>query len=279
MKRASRPKPLRVTAVLVIALLFAACGGGSNGGTAASTSSSSAATLPPCPLDALANATAPVDVVVWHTQTARPLEVLTQLVDEYNNSQSKVRVHLESQGSSYTEIQRKFNEAVPSKQLPAILDVDDTFTKSMADSGVILPAQSCFNADNNDLSGLVPTARSYYTINGVLWPASAGVGTVLIYFNRNHFVQAGLDPNTPPTSLAEVRQFAEKLKAAGASDKPLAHEFASWKTSSGSRVRARRSSTTTTGAGPARRPRPPSRAIRRRSNCSPGSRTCRPPAC
>ena len=221
-----------ITFALVLTLL-AACGGSGGGNAAQSsggTGGSSSANLPACPLDALANATTPVDVVVWHTQTARPLEVLNQLVAEYNASQSKVRVHLESQGSSYQEIQRKFNESVPSRQLPAIVDVDDTFTKSMADSGVVLPAQSCFNADNNDQSGLVSTARSYYTINGVLWPASAGVGTVLLYYNRDHFRRAGLDPNTTPQTLDELRQYAAKLKAAGVSDKPLVHEFSSWKT-------------------------------------------------
>jgi sn-glycerol 3-phosphate transport system substrate-binding protein len=212
-------------------LLVTACGGGDGSKTAQSTSpSSSSAELPACPVDALANATTPVDVTVWHTQTARPLDVLKQRVDEYNASQSKVRVHLESQGSSYPEIQQKFNEALPSKQLPAIIDVDDTFTKSMADSGVVLPAQSCFAADGYDLNQLVSTARSYYTINDVLWPASAGIGTVLIFYNRDHFRRAGLDPDKPPTTLAEVQQFAEKLKAAGVSEKPLAHEFSSWKT-------------------------------------------------
>ena len=181
-------------------------------GTRRARTARSAAELPPCPLDALGSASSPVDVVVWHTQTARPLEVLTQLVNEYNSSQSKVRVHLESQGSSYSEIQRKFNEAIPSRQLPAIIDVDDTFTKSMADSGVVLPAQSCFDADRNDLSGLVTTARSYYTINGVLWPASAGIGNVLLYYNRDHFRRAGLDPNKTPQTLDEVRQYAQALE-------------------------------------------------------------------
>ena len=228
MRKHNRRTRVSIGLALAATLLVAACGGG--GGGARTEQTASSAELPACPLDALKNATTPVDVTVWHTQTARPLEVLKQLVDEYNASQSKVRVHLESQGSSYPEIQRKFNEALPTKQLPAIVDVDDTFTKSMADSGVVLPAQACFKADGYDLNQLVSTARSYYTINGVLWPASAGLGNVLIFYNRDHFRRAGLDPDKPPTTLDEVRQDAEKLKAAGVSDKPLSHEFSSWKT-------------------------------------------------
>jgi sn-glycerol 3-phosphate transport system substrate-binding protein len=226
------PRTLRRTLGLVLAsaLLAAACGGGDGDDPETAAPDGEQPELPACPLEALEAATGPVEVVVWHTQTARPLETLTALVAEYNGSQDKVRVRLESQGADYQEIQRKFNEALPSKQLPAVIVVDDTFTRSMADSGVVLPAQSCFEADGYDLDQLVETARSYYTIDGVLWAGTAGLGNVLLYFNRDHFRLAGLDPDDPPETLAEVREYAETIKAAGVADTPFVHEFGSWKT-------------------------------------------------
>jgi sn-glycerol 3-phosphate transport system substrate-binding protein len=222
-----------ITTLAALALVAAACGGGGDGdGDATGTTGTTAPELqlPECPLDALDAATGVVEVVVWHTQTARPLDVLDELVADYNASQSKVRVRLESQGSSYEEIQRKFNESVPSRDLPALIVVDDTFTQSMADSGVVLPAQSCIEASDYDTSGFLDTAVAYYTIDGVLWPVSANLGNILLYYNRNHFIRAGLDPDDPPDSLAEVRAAAEQIKAAGVAPTPLVHEFASWKT-------------------------------------------------
>jgi sn-glycerol 3-phosphate transport system substrate-binding protein len=226
MKHLSR----RLAAIIaVLAVVAAACGGGSDGPETAAPDAEGV-TLPTCPVDALDAATAPVDVTVWHTQTARPLEVLDELVDEYNASQDRVKVHLESQGASYPEIQRKFNESVASRQLPALIVVDDTFTESMADSGVILPAQACFDADGYDLDQLELTARSYYTIDGSLWPVMAGIGTVLLYYNRDHFRRAGLDPDKTPATLAELREYAQKIKDAGVAEKPFVHELAAWKT-------------------------------------------------
>lgn len=209
----------------LLGLLLASCGGGGDAGQGPAGEG-----LPSCPVDALDAATGPVEVVVWHTQQAKPLEALQQLVDQYNASPGKVRVRLENQGTSYDEIQRKFAAAVPSRQLPALIMVDDTFTQSMADSGVVLPAQSCIDAEGYDTSGFVETARSYYTIDGVLWPASANLGNVLFFYNRDHFRAAGLDPDRTPSTLAEVREYAEKIKAAGVVDRPLVHEFAAWKT-------------------------------------------------
>jgi sn-glycerol 3-phosphate transport system substrate-binding protein len=208
---------------IAVALVTSACGGGGNGGSGQSGASE-------CPVNALDAARSPVDVVVWHSQTARPLQVMKELVNEYNGSHPKVRVRLESQGASYEELQRKFNASVASRQLPAIIMVDDTFTRSMADSGVVRPAQSCFAASGETLDGLVDTARSYYTIDGVLWPASAGIGNALLYYNRNHFRRAGLDPDTTPRTLDEVREYAQKIKRAGVTSAPLVHEFATWKT-------------------------------------------------
>jgi sn-glycerol 3-phosphate transport system substrate-binding protein len=219
---------MRLRAIILSAVLLvaaAACGSdGGGGGTLAD------GELPECPISALDTVTDPVEVVVWHTQQAKPLDTLEALVDRYNSSQDKVRVRLESQGASYEELQRKFEAAVPSRQLPALLVFDDTATQTMADSGVVLPAQSCVEADAYDMSGFLQVAQNYYTIDDVLWPASANLGNALLYYNKGHFRQAGLDPENPPKTLAEVRTAAEQIKAAGVVDTPLVHEFASWKT-------------------------------------------------
>lgn len=217
---------LRWLAVLAtLALATAACGGGDDEGDGGASGD-----LPECPLSALDEATQPVEVVVWHTQIARPGDTLAQLVEDYNASQSKVRVRLESQGSGYQELQRKFESAVASRQLPDLIVFDDTAVQIMADSGVVLPAQSCIEAEDYDMSPFREVAVNYYTIDDVLWPASANLGNVLLYYNKNHFAAAGLDPEQTPRTLAEVREYAERIQASGAASTPLVHELASWKT-------------------------------------------------
>ena len=222
------------TVLVALTLLAAACGGDDSDEAAGPSgtdrpTSQPAPQLPECPIDALDGVDEPVEVVVWHSQTARPVQVLDQLVAEYNSSQDRVRVRLESQGADYQELQRRFNEALPSQQLPALILVDDTFTQSMADSGVVLPAQSCFDAADIDLSQFAEGAVSYFSVDGVLWPASMGLGSVVLFYNRGHFEAAGLDPDRTPRTLAELREYAEKLAAAGVSERPLAHELSSWK--------------------------------------------------
>jgi sn-glycerol 3-phosphate transport system substrate-binding protein len=175
-------------------------------------------------------ASGPVEVVVWHSQTAEPGDTLAALAEQYNASQDRVRVRLESQGASYTELKRKFQAALPSGDLPALILFDDTSTQEMADSGVVLAAQACFDAAGISLDDFSPVATSYYTVDGALWPAAANLGGVLLYYNRDHFEAAGLDPDDPPDTLDEVRAAAEAIKDAGVADRPVVHELSSWKT-------------------------------------------------
>jgi sn-glycerol 3-phosphate transport system substrate-binding protein len=224
-----------LAALLAASSVLAACGGGdddsADGGSDGTDSDGTPAIdLPECPVDALEGADGPVEVVVWHYQTAKPLETLEGVVADYNASQDAVEVRLESQGSTNEELQRKFEAGISGGDLPQLLVTDDTTTQVMADSGAILPAQSCLDAAGQTTDDLLEVAVDYYTLDGVLWPGSANLGNILMYFNVDHFEQAGLDPDDPPATLAELREAAEAIQAAGVTDTPLVHELASWKT-------------------------------------------------
>ena len=224
-----RPRFAGTLAVLTaVVVLAAACSGGSDDTSSNGDGSAASADLPTCPLDALDAATQPVDITVWHSQVAEPQKTFEALVAEYNASQTRVRVSLESQGASFEELVRKFTQAIPTRQLPAAVVVDDTSTQFMVDSGVVLPAQSCIDATGYDMSPFVETAVDYYTVDGAVYPASANLGAALTYYNKNHFRRAGLDPEDPPTNLAEMRATAEAIKAAGVAETPMVYAVAPW---------------------------------------------------
>jgi sn-glycerol 3-phosphate transport system substrate-binding protein len=201
--------------LLAAALGVAACGGGGGGGgDGDGGGGGDAAALPPCPVDALDEADGPVDVVVWHALVAKTEETLNALADRYNQSQDRVRVHIESQGTAYEELVRKYTQSIPTNDLPALVLLDDTQTQFMADSGTVLPAQSCIDAEDYDTSDWLDTVTAYYSIDGVLWPGSMNPANAVIYYNRGHFRQAGLDPDDPPDDFAELRDAAIAIRDA-----------------------------------------------------------------
>jgi sn-glycerol 3-phosphate transport system substrate-binding protein len=214
-----------------LALLAAACGGETtgNGDDGFDDDGDLAAQ---CPVDALeewdAAADGTIEVVVWHSYIAETRQTLLDLADEYNASQDKVRVRVETQGQSYEELLRTFTRGIPARDLPAIAILEDTTTQFMADSGVVLPAQACFDASGVDTDDFTDFAVGFYSVDDVLLPASANLSTLMLYYNKEHFRQAGLDPEDPPSTLAELREVSEAIDAAGIVEEPIVLKLEPW---------------------------------------------------
>jgi sn-glycerol 3-phosphate transport system substrate-binding protein len=213
-----------VGVLLAVALVAAACGGdeGGSGPDDSVGGEDALADLPECPVDALESATEPVEITVWHNFIATGLPAFEEIVAAYNASQDQVVVSAESQGTAFEELQRKYNQAIQSGDLPNVALLEDTQTLALADSGTLLPASACLEASGETDDELVPTIIDYYSIDGVQYPASATPANALLYFNRGHFEQAGLDPDDPPGTLEEVRAAAQAIKDAGISEQPFA---------------------------------------------------------
>lgn len=214
-----------VAAVLCsLALLAAACGGdsGESGG-----GGGGGADLPDCPLDALEEASGPVEVTLWYAYAGQIEQSILQLVDEYNASQDQVVVNAQSQGQDYRELQRQFNQGIQSGQLPDIAILEDTQNQFMADSGVVLPAAACYEAGGEE-PDFLPAAVTYYSLDEVQWPAGFNISSPILYYNKNHFEQAGLDPEDPPDTLDEVREASEAIQESGAADTPFVFLMSPW---------------------------------------------------
>jgi sn-glycerol 3-phosphate transport system substrate-binding protein len=219
-----------LAAVLALALVAAACGGDDGGGSSSDDSTGGGGAgvdASECPTDALDAAAGPVDITLWHSYSANIEIALNTVADDYNASQDAVVVNVQNQGAAYEELQRKFNQAISSGDLPNITIMEDTQNQFMADSGVVVPAAACIEA-SGDQPDFLEAPVSYYSIDGVLWPAGFNLSTPIMYFNKGHFEDAGLDPESPPQTLDEIRAAAEAIQDAGVADTPFVFLLQPW---------------------------------------------------
>ena len=115
---------LAIAIGVVGVLVFAACGGGSDD-SGGGGGGSNADGLPACPIEALTKATKPVNITFWHALTRANEEVLQQLTDRYNSSQSDVKVTLVNQ-IGYKENLEKYRAGLGGTDLPDVIQVEDT---------------------------------------------------------------------------------------------------------------------------------------------------------
>jgi len=215
-----------VTEIAVAVVLIAAgCGGSS------SSSNSAGSGTGTCPVNAFEHAAEKTKVVVWSSYVGKVEETLEKLAQDYNASQSKVEVDVEVQGASYSELLSKFQQALSTNDLPAITIGEDVDTQYMVDSGKVLAAQDCIRADKDPRAkntDILAPIKAAYTVGGRQYPASMNVSTIVLYYNRDHFRRAGLDPDKPPATLAEVMADAKKIKAAGITKEPFVMKQDPW---------------------------------------------------
>lgn len=213
--------------MLAVGALVAAAAACSPPPSAAPTEKVTAEDLPPCPVDAMDEAPGTVEVTFWHTELAVMGQTVDELVAAYNASQEKVHVTAQFQGLE-DELTAKYTSAAGAHQLPDLVEIGDTLLESTVDGGTILPAESCMEAAGFDLDTIDPAVRAYFTVDDIFWPGFVSLAAPILYFNRTHFEQAGLDPDDPPRTLDELADAARKLKAAGASPKPFALVLTRW---------------------------------------------------
>jgi sn-glycerol 3-phosphate transport system substrate-binding protein len=182
--------------------------------TIATTTTTPLATLPPCPVDALDDATDPVEITLWYGLSGTLEGVLTDLTDEYNASQDKVRVNIENQGG-YNDVIDKFVQSRESGR-PDLAIFPEYTVQQFADSGSVIPMGACIESDGFDTKPLVPRALLAYETAGVQWGMPFNVSNPVLYYNRKMFEAAGLDPGEPPVTLQQLRATSQALVDSGA---------------------------------------------------------------
>lgn len=152
----------------------------------------------------------PVMMTMWHSMTSANLTTLTTLANQFNSSQSNIRVNLVNQ-NSYTDTLAAYTAALSGGSLPDLVQMQTTALQFMIDSRSIVPAQSAVEADHYSFSDHVPSAVEFFKVDGTLYAMPFNVSSNILYYDKKAFAAAGLDPDKPPTSLAALRSVAEKI--------------------------------------------------------------------
>jgi sn-glycerol 3-phosphate transport system substrate-binding protein len=178
------------------------------------------ADLPPCPVDALDDASGPVEILFWHAMSNELETALIELTNDYNASQDRVRVRLENQ----IGYEQNFEKYIQSSQSgrPDMVQHSEVAVQVMADSGTVIPMAACIEASGFDTSVLLDRVTSAYTVAGVQWSMPFNVSNPVLYYNKRMYEAAGLDPETSPITLEELREYSQALVDSGASSSGIA---------------------------------------------------------
>ncbi|MFG1427641.1 sn-glycerol-3-phosphate ABC transporter substrate-binding protein UgpB [Roseixanthobacter glucoisosaccharinicivorans] len=163
-------------------------------------------------------ASAQTEIQWWHAMSGALGEKLEKVAGDFNASQSEYKIVPVYKGS-YPETMTGAIAAFRAKQHPAIVQVFEVGTATlMAAKGAVYPVYKLM-ADAHepfDPKAYLPSVTSYYSDTaGNMLSLPFNSSTAILYYNKDLFAKAGLDPHAPPKTWPEVEADAKKLQAAG----------------------------------------------------------------
>jgi sn-glycerol 3-phosphate transport system substrate-binding protein len=162
------------------------------------------------------------EIVFWHSMGGVNGDALQRMTDGFNGSQDAYFVRPIFQGG-FPDSLKKLVSSFGTNSMPALIQLDDIQLRFMVDSEATVPIQDFIDRDDAasgavqgypssvDLADFEPRALAYYSLEGRLQAMPFNLSGPILYYDKNAFREAGLDPERPPTTFDEVRAYSERL--------------------------------------------------------------------
>jgi sn-glycerol 3-phosphate transport system substrate-binding protein len=164
------------------------------------------------------SAQAATEIQWWHAMTGANNDVIVKLANEFNASQTDYKV-IPTYKGSYIDTMNAGIAAFRAGNAPHILQVFEVGTATMmAATGAVKPVHVLMKeaGEKFDPQAYLSAITGYYsTSKGEMLSMPFNSSSAVMWYNRDAFKKAGLNPAAPPKTWPEVFDAAKKLKAAG----------------------------------------------------------------
>jgi multiple sugar transport system substrate-binding protein len=114
----------------------------------------------------------------------------------------------------HTEMVAKIAQGVASGDVPDLMGMDLIYAPQFENAGQLVDITDQ-SKDWTELADVSPGHKTVATFNDRLYGVPLYADVSALFYNKDLFTKAGLDPNKPPTSLAEIKTYADKITALG----------------------------------------------------------------
>lgn len=180
----------------------------------------------------------------WHSNSGLLGDAMNHLVREFNDTigkENNIVVEAVYQGMA-ADVATKLRASLQSGRastLPDLAQLDATGVMDVRDSSFMVSVEKLIDQDPSySLAELQPGTVLSMTYKGEMIGMPFNASTILLYYNKDAFREAGLDPNKPPKTLDDLASYAQKLVKYSADGKkveqygymgvPTSYELVSW---------------------------------------------------
>lgn len=165
-------------------------------------------------LAATVSGAAQTEIEFWFSITGKNGEAVEELVEKFNEEQDEIHVDTNFAGSYPQALNQLQMQLEEDEDMPNMIQVYEIGTQIMLDSGATISLtelEEKFSGVDIPDDDFIPVVKERYTFDDELHPLPFANSNPLLYYNKDMFEEAGLDPDDPPETYAELKEAAEKL--------------------------------------------------------------------
>lgn len=147
------------------------------------------------------------EVTVWHYWDGTNADTFEAMVDEFNASQDEVEV--KPSNVPNPDFLTKLRASATSNTLPDIAIGDLVWVPQINEIGTLADLSASLPADV--LDDINPALTEFGTIDGAQVSVPVSANNLGYMWNKTIFEEAGLDPETPPTTWEELMDMGKTI--------------------------------------------------------------------
>ena len=139
-------------------------------------------------------------------------QMVDMLVDAWNTKNPDCKIKLTY--IPHTEMVGKIAQGIASGDVPDLMGMDLIYAPQFTKAGQLVDLTPSIK-DWPELADVSPGHKTVATFNDRLYGVPLYADVSALFYNKDLFTKAGLDPSKPPTSREELRAYADKITALG----------------------------------------------------------------
>jgi sn-glycerol 3-phosphate transport system substrate-binding protein len=163
----------------------------------------------------------------WHAMGGNLGETVDELANQFNEQSDSVEVETSYKGD-YNETLNAVTSAVKSGEAPELAQIVDLGGRVAIDSGAFAPMEEALPDDRIEWGDFQDEVIRYYSFDDTVYSMPFNSSTPIFYYNKDMFEEAGLDPESPPTTMAGIKDTSETLVANDVCEKGITFANVSW---------------------------------------------------
>lgn len=149
-------------------------------------------------------------ITFWNGFTGSDKETLEALVKEYNETNDK-NIEVDMTIMPWDSLYQKLSTVLSVGEGPDMLAMATERIGTYAEPGAFVEVNDVYEEGIVDESVIPDTLKENLKYDGKYYGVPMNFATLLLYYNKTMFKDAGLDPETPPATWEELEQYAQQI--------------------------------------------------------------------